>query len=75
MDWTPILTYLATLAPWVGYLFAGLGVITVIGTAIDQLIPDEKDHGFMKKVMNIPVLGTLIESLQKFSPFNFKDKL
>lgn len=70
MDWTPVLEFLKTLAPWVGYVLAGLGSLVVVGSAIDQVIPDEKDKGFMKKVMAVPVLGELLKTLTKFSPFN-----
>ena len=70
MDWTPVIDFLNTLAPWVQYIIMGLGAIVVIGTFIDSVIPDEKDHGFMKKIMDIPVLGDLLKTLKKFSPFN-----
>lgn len=72
MDWTPILDFLNTLAPWVIYILSSLGTLVVLGTGIDALIPDEKDKGFMGKVMNIPVLGQLLDALIKYSPFNFK---
>lgn len=74
MDWTPVLDFLNTLAPWVSYIFMGLGAAVVVGTVVDNLIPDEKDKGFMKKIMAIPVLGSLLEALKRFSPFNTKDK-
>ena len=71
--WESILTFLLGLAPWVKYLFLGLGTLVVVGTIVDQLVPDEKDHGFMKKAFAIPLLGDLLKALSKFSPFNFKD--
>ena len=69
-----VLLYLSNIAPWVEYLFIALGTLTVIGTAIDQLIPDEKDNGFMKKIMAVPILGDFLEVLKRFSPFNIKEK-
>lgn len=72
MEWSAILDYAKTLAPWVQYVFVGLGSLTVIGTAVDSIIPDEKDGGFMKKAMAVPVLGSLLLALSKFSPFNYK---
>lgn len=72
MDFSAILDWLMTLAPWVQYVFVGLGSLVVIGTAVDAIIPDEKDGGFMKKVMAIPVLGDLLKALTRFSPFNIK---
>lgn len=73
MDWTPVFDFFISLAPWVKYLFLGLGAAVVIGTTVDTLIPDETDKGFMKKIMAIPVLGSLLEALKKFSPFNTKN--
>jgi cytochrome b subunit of formate dehydrogenase len=73
MDWTPVLEFLMTLAPWVSYVFMGLGALVVIATAVDAIIPDEKDHGFMKKIMAIPVLGDLLKAISKFSPFNHRE--
>jgi len=73
MDFTPILEWLVTLKPWVIYILTGLGLLVVIGITIDNLIPDEKDKGFMKFALNIPVLGDLLKALAKFSPLNNRD--
>ena len=72
MDWTPVFDFLLGLAPWVQYVLIGLGSVVVIGTAIDAAVDDTVDHGFMKKVMAIPVLGSFLEALKRFSPFNVK---
>ena len=73
MDWMPVLEFLNTLAPWVQYVLIALGTITVIGTGVDAVVPDEKDKGFMKKLFATPVLGDLLKALAKFSPFNVKE--
>jgi aspartokinase-like uncharacterized kinase len=73
MDWTPVLEFLMTLAPWVSYVFMGLGALVVIATAVDGMIDDTKDNGFMKKIMAIPVLGDLLKAISKFSPFNHRE--
>ena len=72
VDWTPILTWMNSMAPWMNYVFMGLGFLTTVGTFIDTLIPDDKDGGFMKKIIAIPFLGSLLQALTKFSPFNYK---
>jgi hypothetical protein len=72
MDLNVVLDYLVTLAPWVQNVFAVLGGVVVAGTAIDAVIPDEKDKGFMKKILEIPVVGAVLKGLKKFSPFNHK---
>jgi len=74
MEWGPILLFLQGLAPWAIYVLMGLGTLVLLGTVIDSLIPDEKDGGFMKKVMGIPVLGSFLEALKRFSPLNVKPK-
>lgn len=73
MEWTHVLEYLKTLAPWVEYVLIALGSLVVIGTGVDAIIPDEKDHGFMKKLYAVPVLGELLKALAKFSPFNVRE--
>jgi hypothetical protein len=73
MEFDAILTFLKSLAPWVSYVLIGLGSAVVLGTGIDKMIPDEKDGGFMTKAYNIPVLGGLLKSLARLSPFNIKE--
>lgn len=74
MDWAPIITYLQGVAPWVSQALMVLGSLVIIGTAVDAVIPDEKDGGFMKKLLALPLIGSLFEHLKRFSPFNIKDK-
>ena len=50
----------------------GLGSLVVVGTAVDKMIPDDKDKAFMAKILAVPVLGALLNALAKFSPFNYK---
>lgn len=73
IDWTPILDFLLPLSPVIGYVFMGLGILVIVGTFIDRLIPDTKDKGFMKYVLNIPILGSLLTAMTRFSPFNIKE--
>lgn len=56
------------------WVLMGLGSAVVIGTAIDKSIDDKFDKGFMKKAMNIPVVGLFLKVLSRFSPLNFKEK-
>jgi len=73
MDWTPVLDFLLTLTPWMGYLFMALGALVTIGIMVDSMIDDEKDKGFMKKILAIPLLGDILKGLKRFSPFNTKE--
>lgn len=73
MDMDLILSYAQTLAPWVSNVFTVLGCIVVVGTTVDSLVDDSKDGGFMKKILAIPVLGSILNHMKKFSPFNTKD--
>ena len=74
MDITFVLDYLVGLAPWVKQAFMALGSIVVIGTAVDSVVPDEKDGGFMAKAMALPVVGSVLNALKRFSPFNIRPK-
>ena len=51
MDWTPVLDFLNTLAPWIKYIFMALGTIVVVGTGVDSMIPDEKDREIAMRQM------------------------
>lgn len=73
-DWTKIVEFLIGLAPWMNYVIMGLGILVVVATFIDSMIDDSKDKGFMKFVLNIPVLGSFLSFLTRFSPFNFVPK-
>ena len=73
MEWQAIVDFLVPLSPWVTYILVGLGTLTVIGTGVDKLIPDEKDGGFMKKVLAFPIVGGFLTFITKFSPFNVKE--
>ncbi|MDB4330188.1 hypothetical protein N9948_00475 [bacterium] len=74
MDWTPILAYLQGVAPWATNALMILGTLVLIGTVVDAMVDDEKDKGFMKKALALPLVGSLLNHLKKFSPFNVKDK-
>lgn len=69
-----VINMLLPLAPWVQGVFTILGAAVVVGMAVDKAIPDEKDKGFMGKILAFPVIGPFLAALSKFSPFNFKDK-
>ena len=71
MDFTIVLSYLGTLAPWIQNLMIVLGSIVVIGTGIDKMTKNK--GAFAAKVLAIPFLGSLLSGLAKFSPFNYKE--
>ena len=74
VDWAPIFEYLGGLVSWAPIALSGLGTLVVVETFIDSVVPDEKDGGFMKKAMGVPVLGSFLGALSRFSPFNVKNK-
>jgi hypothetical protein len=74
MDWAPILAYLETVVPNATMIFTILGALVVVGTVVDSMIDDEKDGGFMKKLLAAPILGSLLSALKRFSPFNIKEE-
>ena len=69
-----ILDYLVQILPWLLDVFVVLGALVVVGTAVDAVIPDEKDGGFMAKALAIPILGSILKAVKKFSPFNVTPK-
>lgn len=71
MDWSIILSYVATLGSWVPNLLMILGTIVVIGTGIDKMTKDK--GAFAAKVLAVPILGSLLSGLSKFSPFNYNE--
>jgi hypothetical protein len=54
----------------IGTIFTYLGGAVVLGTAIDAVVPDKYDKGFMGKLNNVPVFGKILKSIRRFSPFN-----
>jgi hypothetical protein len=71
-NWDAVFNWVIGLSPIANYVLMGLGAIVVLGTFIDSIIPDEKDGGFMTKILAIPILGSFLAQLKKFSPFNYK---
>ncbi len=55
---------------WAPMALAWLGGVVVAGTIIDKLVPDTYDKGFMSKLYNLPIIGTILKSLVRFSPFS-----
>ena len=65
-----ILNWFSGAWAWAPKVLVWLGGIVVAGTIIDKIIPDTYDKGFMTKVYNAPVIGLLLKSLVRFSPFS-----
>lgn len=63
---------IAKLSPVIGIILASLGMLVVIAMGVDAIIPDEKDGGFSKKLLEVPFLGLVLKALIKFSPLNYK---
>jgi hypothetical protein len=74
MDFAVLLALLQTLAPWIHTVLVALGAIVTVGTVVDQMVPDTKDGGFMTKILAMSMVGPLLTSLARFSPFNIKEK-
>lgn len=64
--------YLINLAPWVQYALSILGTLVVVGSTIVKLTPTKKDDAYMNKIMKIPILGIVLETITRFSPLNHK---
>jgi hypothetical protein len=42
-------------------LFQLIGVLVVLMSALDAIIPDSIDHGFFKELRDVPVLGKILD--------------
>ena len=62
-----LFTWLGDKYPITAIITSIIGSIVVILTAIDAFIDDSKDKGFMKVVLNVPVLGSFLHFLTRFS--------
>lgn len=65
-----ILDWFKTAWNWSPVVLMWLGGLVVAGTIIDKIVPDQYDKGFMSKLYNLPVIGLLLKSLVRFSPFS-----
>ena len=74
MDFSTVLDFLVAQFPVLNLIFVVLGALVVVGTVVDSLVDDKIDGGFSKKILAIPVLGSILNALKRFSPFNIKDK-
>jgi hypothetical protein len=70
MDFNAILDVFSAAYSWAPIVLTILGSLVVGGTIVDKLVPDEKDNGFMTKLYNYPILGTLLKALVRFSVFS-----
>lgn len=73
MDWLAFFNFLMTFSPVVGTILTVLGALVTLGILVDSLIDDKKDGGFMKKLLAKPILGDVLRTLKRFSPFNIRE--
>lgn len=58
----------------VKYVLMGLGSLMVLGVAVVKLTPSKSDDEAVSKVMEMPVVGSLLKFLVGFSPIKNKDE-
>lgn len=73
MDWSIILTWVQPLSPMVGYVLMALGGLVVLGSAYVKITPTQDDDAWFAKLEAIPILGSLLQALVAFSPFQRKE--
>ncbi len=42
-------------------LFQLIGVLVVLMSAVDAIIPDSIDHGFFRELRDVPILGKILD--------------
>lgn len=73
MDWSIILAWVQTVSPIVSYVLMALGGLVVLGATYVKLTPTQDDDAWFAKLEAIPILGTLLQALVAFSPFQRKE--
>jgi len=73
MDLDFLLNWVKGLGPVVMYVLAALGSLLVIMSAVVKLTPSQDDDAFLNKVKAIPLLGSLLIALEKFSVVSRKE--
>lgn len=69
MDLTPILDGLAASLPLAKMILQILGTLVLVGSAYVAITPSKSDDAWFAKLEAIPLLGSLLVALQKFSLF------
>lgn len=65
-----VLTWFSGAFSFAPTVLVWLGGLVVVGTIVDKIVPDTYDKGFMSKLYNMPILGSLLKALVRFSPFS-----
>lgn len=73
MDVGGLLDSLVKLLPVAKTVLAVMGCLVVLMTAVVKLTPSQEDDALLVKLKGIPVLGALIEALERFSLFSRKE--
>ena len=69
-----VLEFLKNAAPWVEYVLMGLGSAIVVAEVVVLLTPSSSDNEAWAKIKAIPVLGSFISAITKFSVIASKPK-
>lgn len=71
MDWQSLIDALSNFGwLWFPTALQILGTVVIVATAVDTMLTK---IDFMNKVFEVPVLGSFLKFVVKFSPLNFKD--
>ena len=69
-----VMSWLQSVAPWVKYLFMGLGVLVLGGQTYVLITPNKEDDAWLAKIEAMPVVGHLLRAFRAFAPWQKKDK-
>lgn len=67
MDLQMVLDWLVQKVPVLPAILAGIGSLVVAMTAFVAATPNQDDDAFLAKLKAIPVLGSVLEFLERFS--------
>ena len=67
MDMQPVLDWLVAHVPMALIILQVLGSLVVAATIFVGMTPNQDDDALLLKVKTIPIVGSLIEALERFS--------
>ncbi len=73
MDWAVILESVKGAVPFMAVVLQVLGSLVVVASVLVKLTPSQSDDALIERAKAIPVLGSLIVALERFSVFARKE--
>lgn len=63
-----LIAKMSALSPWMPIVLMILGALVVAGGVVVSVTPSTEDDAAWEKLMNVPILGSVLKALASFSP-------